>query len=64
VAIKEHQEAELIIRATYELLANVADSQRFPTVAGPRGATRDPGGRLRQILLDEYVKVSAAARGV
>jgi len=34
-AIKEHQEAELIISPNYGLLANVADSQRFPTLAGP-----------------------------
>src|SRR5450631_2610711 len=34
-AIKEHQEAELIISANYGLLANCADSQRFPTLAGP-----------------------------
>jgi Phage capsid-like protein len=33
--IKEHQEAELIISPNYGLLANVADSQRFPTLAGP-----------------------------
>jgi len=34
-AIKEHQEAELVISPNYGLLANVADSQRFPTLAGP-----------------------------
>ena len=33
--IKEHQEAELIISPNYGLLANVADAQRFPTLAGP-----------------------------
>ena len=34
-AIKEHQEAELIISPNYGLIANVADSQRFPTLTGP-----------------------------
>src|SRR6478609_2511719 len=34
-AIKEHQEAELIISPNYGLIANCASSQRISTIAGP-----------------------------